>query len=264
MTVTVSDYHGHPGPSYGKVTLSKLEDMVAFDLGNSRQYSIKSHWGYFDVHHSLIESPDEHDWWRYGTQGMSRFAVDDVVENSRNNAGIRSQDWGSGAYAINSSDRVVYGIAKWIRFTLKVGDISHTDSHRIPAIQFRNIKNTRIVIAGESELTVRSTAPTSLDIPYSTTRVITFDDLNRTWFDGDYLTRYTVTSSDESVVTTTISPRDSVQGLTYTRPYKISIRATGAVHTTADITINALDAANNRSSHTVAVNVTNRTQTPGS
>ena len=255
MTVTLSDYHLAPGPSYGKVTLSKVDDTVAFDFDNSRQYTVQSHYGYFDVKYSLIDQPDEDDWWEFQSMGITRIGQEINVGGKR---------WSRNTIPINSSDRVVYGVSKWIRFTLKSGDVAEGTAHKAPAIQFRNIKNTRVVISGESELTVRSTAPTSLDIPYSTRMLILYDRLNRVWFDGDHLTRYTATSSDENVVVASLVRRDVLPGSGYERPYQISLRTTGAVHTSADVTVTAMDAANNRASHTVAVNVTNRTQTPGS
>ena len=250
MTVTISDYHGYPGPSYGKVTLSQLEDTVAFDMGTSRQYTISSHYGYFDVRYALINNPDVNDWWTYASEGMND-------EGQRVSRAGRSYE--GNTVALRSTGRVVFGIAKWIRFTLKAGDVSLGDRHKVPAIQFRNIKNTRIVISGESELTVRSTAPSSIDIPYSTTTTIPYDTLNRTWFSGDYLTRYTATSADEDVVVASLVRRpipNSSPGALGNN-YQIALRASGQVHTTTTVTVQALDAANNRVSHTVTVNVTN-------
>ena len=252
MTVTISDFHGYPGPSYGKVTLSKVDDAVAFDFDSSRQYTIQSHYGYFDVHYALIDSPGEDDWWRYGSQGV------DLLHSS-SGGGRRGKDWSFGTYPIASSDRVVYGVSKWIRFTLKAGDVDLGEGHGIPAVQFRNIKNTRIVISGETELTVRNTAPVSIDIPYSTSTILPYVTLNRTWFSGDYLTRYTAESADENIVTASLVRRPTSNGPpgSLGNNYQISLRASGQVHTSTTVTVNALDAANNRASHTVLINITN-------
>ena len=250
MTVTISDFHGHPGPSFGKVTLSQIDDTVAFDFDTSRQYTISSHYGYFEVEYALIDQPGAEDWWEYQSLGVPVIANVNVAGNP-----YRRQ-----TLPVHGSDKVHFAIAKWIRFRLKAGDVDEGADHKIPAVQFRNIKNSRIVISGESELTVRSSAPDSLDLPYSTTRSITYDTLNRSWFSGDYLTRYTAASADENVVVASLVRKNPEPGSSYRMPYSIALRASGAVHDSADVTINALDAANNSASHTFTVNIVN----PGS
>ena len=57
MTVTVSDFKGQPGPSYGKIEFTRQGDVAALDFENSRQHSISVRAGDFLYYSFPLDMP---------------------------------------------------------------------------------------------------------------------------------------------------------------------------------------------------------------
>ena len=240
MTVTIEVFKPL-ATSYGKVTLGSPGDTVAFDLNNSRQFAIQHRGAAFDEKMSLVDSPGEEDWMSLGGS-VHIGVIQDGVTESNYLAGL---------------ERPRFGIAKWFQF--KLLNAYTIRYHRVPTIQFRNIKNTRILTSNAGELELRSTVPTSLGLTPGSRRRYDVDAVvRREWFRGDPLTRFTAESADDTIVTarvvTRTTGRDN-QGIAYDFIEIATVPTRGSGFSTT-VTITALDAANNTASFSFPVTIT--------
>ena len=246
MSVTITDFHGQPGPSYGKIQFGRQGDTVALDLDNSRQHSFSLLAGRFYASHSLIERPGYRDWINLNLPGVDSDAL------------------------IDSQNALPLGLIKWIRFELReytsvaIDGITELPStfQNVPTVYFRNMKNTRVVIRDSESLTLN---PVGTDIEFERVETlgipegqhvdITRTQLDFNWFDGDDLTRYYASTDDSAIVSVSYEfkskqrfPGDVIDA--------VRITAEGAVGQTATVSIRALDAAGNEVTAHVVITIT--------
>ena len=235
MTVNIRIFRP-TGYSFGTATLSRVNDVLAIDFDSSRNIAIHLKHGIFRAEISLMEAPTARDW-----------ILTELIQG------------GSQGYSWNISDKIFYGVVKWIRFTLKDKSMQEPqpgDTEFIPTIQWRNIKNCRIV-SSESVLEVLDTAPRTLQLNANSNEEYSLENVvSAVWFNGDDLTTYSVSSSDESVVRAVIVndylyPRDQ-RG---TRPDRIRIAARNLTGRQATVEVVAEDVAGNTAILEIEVSV---------
>ena len=235
MTVNVRIFQP-TGYSFGIATLSRTNDVLAIDLDTSRNFAIHLKDGSFRSEVSLVDSPSASEWIR-----------------------IQLVQGGSQGYSFNLSDKFNFGIAKWIRFILLDTNqrLHEPNPEKPPTIQWRSIKNTSIVTS-DTTLEVRDSAPRSLTLSANSSVEYSLEAVVSTqWFNADRLTRYSVESSDSTIVSTSLLtryrlPRDQQERI----PDKIRISAKNFSGRSATVSISAVDAAGNTATLEIEVNVT--------
>ena len=244
MTVTVSDFKGQPGPSYGKIEFTRQGDVAALDFENSRQHSISVRAGDFYITHSLLDMPGYLDWINLNLIGARNDPL------------------------IDSQNALPIGLVKWIRFELKsyskvfFRDDIPSETQRIPTVYFRNMKTTRIVTSNSDQLilwpisdtNIQKSRVETLDLGESNFVDITRTQLDYNWFDGDQLTRYYVETDDANIVSVSYQfkerasfPGDVIES--------IRLMAEGTPGESTTVRIRALDAAGNEVVASVVVTI---------
>ena len=221
--------------SFGQATLSRVDDVLAIDFDSSRNLAVNFKDGYFRAELSLLDQPGLTDWYQ-----------------------LEFIQGGSQGFSWNISDKLNYGVIKWLRFTLldKSRTRQNLPPNTSPTIQWRNIKNTRIV-SSETELEVLATALRTLSLMPNESEEYSLDGIvRRLWFNGDDWTKYSVESSDSTIVSATIGtryryPRDERERI----PDRIRIAAQHLAGRTATVTVDAVDAAGNTATLEIEVNV---------
>ena len=242
MTITISDFHGLPGPSFGKIQFSSQNDLVALDLENSRQFSFSIAGGDFYVSHSLIDQPGARDWVNWNLVGTDV----DAVQSNQNALPI--------------------GIIKWVRFELvSFQDVIEDTANqipstvqRVPTVYFRNIKTTRIVVKSEDTLRLRPPGTdieegrvTSWPMAAGSSVTISDQDLIFNWFEADGLTRFYVSSANPSIVDVSYVLRSNPANRqkypsSWIESIILSAPASAQIGESTTVTISALDAAGNK------------------
>ena len=255
MTITISDFHGLPGPSFGKIQFGSQNDLVALDLENSRQFSFSIAGGDFYVSHSLIDQPGPRDWVNWNLVGTDV----DAVQSNQN--------------------ALPLGLLKWVRFELvSFQDVIEDTANqipsivqRVPTVYFRNMKTTRIVIKSEDTLQLRPAGTdiemarvTSLNMRPGSSVTISDTDLLFSWFEADGLTRFYVDTENSNVVDVNYTLRTNPANRqkypsSWIEAITLSAPASAQIGQSTTVTITALDAAGNQVDAEFVVTITART-----